>query len=98
MLAHKAVKTSYYWPFMNEDFSRIVQNYDKCQRIVNIMKNPPEQLSSISALSISTQWAEMEALVTITTRNVKNFLWKSIVCRYGIPHAFVTNNSTQFNC
>lgn len=44
------------------------------------------------------KWAEVEALATITAVNVENFLWKSIMCRYGIPHAFVMNNGTQFNC
>lgn len=33
MLAHKAVKTGYYCPFMNEDSARIVQNCDKCQKV-----------------------------------------------------------------
>jgi transposase InsO family protein len=25
-------------------------------------------------------------------------MWKSIVCRYEIPHAFVIDNGKQFNC
>ena len=45
-----------------------------------------------------TKLAEAEVLATITTRNVRNFLWKSVVCRYEIPHAFVTNNGKEFNC
>ena len=45
-----------------------------------------------------TKWAEEEALATITTGNIRNFLWKSIICQYGIPHAFVTNNRKQFDC
>jgi hypothetical protein len=45
-----------------------------------------------------TKWAEVEALASITTWNIRNFLWKSIVCRYSIPHAFIINNEKQFDC
>jgi transposase InsO family protein len=27
-----------------------------------------------------------------------NFLWRSVVCRFGIPHAFVTDSGKQFDC
>jgi hypothetical protein len=37
-----------------------------------------------------TKWAEAEPLVTITTGAIKTFLWKAIVCRFGIPYALVT--------
>jgi hypothetical protein len=45
-----------------------------------------------------TKWAEVEALATITTENVTKFLWSSIICRFSIPHAFVTDNGKQFDC
>jgi transposase InsO family protein len=44
-----------------------------------------------------TKWAEAEALAAITTTNITSFLWKSVVCRFGIPHAFVTDNGKQFD-
>ena len=50
------------------------------------------------AIDYFTKWAEAEALATITTGNKRNFLWKSIICRYGILHAFVTDNGKQFYC
>ena len=37
-------------------------------------------------------------MVNITANSIKRFLWKNVVCRYGIPHAFVTNNGKQFDC
>jgi ribonuclease HI len=52
----------------------------------------------VVAVDYFTKWAEAEALATITTGNIKAFLWKSIVCRYGIPYAFVTDNGKQFDC
>lgn len=45
-----------------------------------------------------TKWAEADALAKITVGDVQSFLWKSVVCRHGIPHTFVTDNSTQFHC
>jgi hypothetical protein len=45
-----------------------------------------------------TKWAETEALAAITTENVIKFLWKSIVCRFRIPYAMVTDNGKQFDC
>ena len=32
---------------------------------------------------------EAEPLANITQQNVKNFVWKNIVCRYGVPKVLV---------
>jgi IS30 family transposase len=45
-----------------------------------------------------TKWAEAEALATITTENVTKFLWSLVICQFGIPHAFVTDNGKHFDC
>jgi len=50
------------------------------------------------AVDYFTKWAEVEAFATITSDNVTNFLWSSVICRFGIPHAFVTDNGKQFDC
>ena len=39
-----------------------------------------------------TKWVEAEPLAKITQQNVKNFVWKSIVCRFGVPRVPVSNN------
>ena len=44
-----------------------------------------------------TKWVEAEPLAKITQQNVKNFVWKSIVCRFGIPRVLVSDNRRQFN-
>jgi hypothetical protein len=41
---------------------------------------------------------EAEALSSITAKCIEKFLWKNVICRYGIPHAFVTDNGKQFDC
>jgi ribonuclease HI len=45
-----------------------------------------------------TKWTEVEPLVSITTTAIQRFLWKNVVCLYGMPHAFVTDNEKQFDC
>jgi ribonuclease HI len=45
-----------------------------------------------------TKWVEAEALSSITAKCIEKFLWKNIICRHGIPHAFVTDNGKQFDC
>ena len=32
-----------------------------------------------------TKWVEVELLASITQQNVKNFVWKNTVCRFGVP-------------
>ena len=44
-----------------------------------------------------TKWVEAEALATITEKNVKSFVWRNIVYRYGIPRVLVSDNGKQFD-
>ena len=44
-----------------------------------------------------TKWAEAEPLATITEKKVRNFVWRSIICRFRIPRALVSDNGNQFD-
>ena len=44
-----------------------------------------------------TKWVEAEPLATITEKNIRSFVWRNIICRYGIPRVLVSNNGKQFN-
>ena len=44
-----------------------------------------------------TKWAEAEPLATITEQNIRNFVWRAIVCRFGILRALVSDNGKQFD-
>ncbi|XP_022880588.1 uncharacterized protein LOC111397850 [Olea europaea var. sylvestris] len=44
-----------------------------------------------------TKWEEAEPLATFTTANVHGFVWKNIICRFGIPRVMVTDNGRQFD-
>ena len=35
---------------------------------------------------------EAEALPTIMKAKIQNFVWKNIICRFGIPQTIISNN------
>ena len=39
-----------------------------------------------------TKWVEAEALATITKARIRSFVWKNIICRFGIPRTIISNN------
>ncbi|GKU89192.1 hypothetical protein SLEP1_g3360 [Rubroshorea leprosula] len=45
-----------------------------------------------------TKWVEARPLSNPTSKKVKDFVFSSIICRYGIPNQIVADNGTQFNC
>ena len=44
-----------------------------------------------------TKWVEAEALATITEKNIRSFVWRNIIRRYGIPKVLVSDNGKQFD-
>nr|KYP31045.1 Pol polyprotein [Cajanus cajan] len=48
------------------------------------------------AIDYFTKWIEACPLAKITTKNIRKFTWKSIICRFGIPHSLITDNGRQF--
>ena len=44
-----------------------------------------------------TKWAEDEPLAIITEQKIRNFVWRAIICRFGIPRALVSDNGKQFD-
>ena len=44
-----------------------------------------------------TKWVEAEPLANITQQNVKNFVWKSILCKFRVLRVLVSDNGRQFD-
>ena len=44
-----------------------------------------------------TKWAEAEALVNIRDLDVKMFLWRNLVTRFGMLDSLISDNGLQFN-
>ena len=44
-----------------------------------------------------TKWVEVEALTNIIEKNIRNFVWRNIICRYSIPRVLILDNGKQFD-
>ena len=55
-LVHKLVQAGYYWPTMKVDVEAYVKAYDECQRFSNIIRQPTEELTPMTALWPFAQW------------------------------------------
>ena len=52
---------------------------------------------AVVAADYFTKWAEAEPLATITAKKIKDFVYRAIVCRYGIPYQLISDNGKQFD-
>ena len=52
---------------------------------------------AIVVVDYFTKWVEAEALASITPTKIKEFIYKNIVCWYGVPHTIIFNNGAQFD-
>ena len=44
-----------------------------------------------------TKWVEVEALANIRDVNVKKFVQRNIVTRFGVPESLISDNGLQFD-
>ena len=44
-----------------------------------------------------TKWVEAEPLANIRDVDVKRFIWKNIVIRFGVPNGLILDNGLQFD-
>ncbi|KAL5573689.1 hypothetical protein UlMin_023286 [Ulmus minor] len=49
------------------------------------------------AIDYYSKWVEAEPLQEITEARTTGFIWRNIICRFGIPHSLVSDNGTQFD-
>ena len=49
------------------------------------------------AIDYFMKWVEAEALASIIEARIHNFVWRNIVCRFGIPRMIISNNGHQFD-
>lgn len=74
------------WPFMQWEIYLI--------RLFKRAKGNKEYL--VVAMDYFTKWIEAEPLSWITEAAIKVFVWKNIICRFGIPHTIISDNGLQF--
>ncbi|KAL0446170.1 UNVERIFIED_CONTAM: hypothetical protein Slati_1744900 [Sesamum latifolium] len=99
MLANKALRAGYFWPTMKQDAIRLVSKCERCQKHSSLIHQPAEPLTTMLSPCFM-QWGmdivEAEPLTRITEGEVMKFIWKNIVCHFGIPKEIISNNGRQF--
>ena len=48
----------------------------------------------VVAIEYFTKWIEAELVAQITTHKIQHFVWKNIVCHFGVPKRLVSDNDT----
>ena len=49
------------------------------------------------ATNYVTKWVDAETLAYIRDVDVKKFVWKNIVIRFGVPQVLILDNGLQFD-
>jgi len=49
------------------------------------------------AVDYFTKWIEAKAVASITIAEVRKFIWRNIITRFGIPRAIIFDNGRQFD-
>ncbi|CAL2230452.1 unnamed protein product [Prunus armeniaca] len=53
---------------------------------------------AVVSVDYFTKWVKSEAFAMITAAKIEHFVWKNIICWFGVPNAIITDNEKQFNC
>ena len=68
---------------------------------LDIMGPFPTALRQLKFLVVDinyfTKWVEAEPLATIMEKSIRSFVWRNVICRYGIPRVLVFDNEKQFD-
>ncbi|KAL0345315.1 UNVERIFIED_CONTAM: hypothetical protein Sradi_4362800 [Sesamum radiatum] len=57
---------------------------------------PGQKKFLLVAIHYFTKWIEAEPLARITKGKVMKFIWKNIICRFGLPRELISDNGRQF--
>ena len=58
---------------------------------------PAQKKLLLAATDYFSKWIEVDAFASIKDRDVTRFIWKNIVCRFGIPRSIISDNGPQFD-
>ena len=66
--------------------------------IVGLLPTTPAQKKLLLvATDYFNKWIEADAFLSIKDKDVTRFIWKNIICRFGIPRSIVYDNRPQFD-
>jgi len=105
-MAVNVLRASYYWPTVQGDCAEYVKKCAKCQEFGPLHHAKQEMLHSLISLWSFAIWG-MDIIGPFASgkgqtkflligvdyfTNVQNFVWQSIVCRFGVPNTIITEN------
>ncbi|GKV28123.1 hypothetical protein SLEP1_g37209 [Rubroshorea leprosula] len=86
-LARKLLRHGYYWPTVVEDAQSYVRKCPTCQFNADDIHMPVDYF---------IKWIKAKPLFTTTERKIEEFLFNSILCKFGIPKWIIADNGPQF--
>ena len=51
----------------------------------------------VTAINYFTKWVEVKPLAVILEAKIQHFVWKNLVCQFGIPQVIISDNGRQFD-
>ncbi|KAL0440564.1 UNVERIFIED_CONTAM: hypothetical protein Slati_2539400 [Sesamum latifolium] len=57
---------------------------------------PGQKKFLLIAIDYFINWVEAEPLARITEGEIMKFIWKNIICRFGLPRELISDNGRQF--
>ena len=84
-----------------QDLLSISSPWPFAQWGIDIMGPLPTTLAQkkllLVAIDYFSKWIEADAYASIKDRDVTRFIWKNIVCLFGIPRSIISDNGPQFD-
>jgi len=69
---------------------------------INILRPFPHAIRQLKFLIVVveyfTKWIEAEPVAIIIGNKIRDFIWKNIVCMFGVSRRLILDNGTQFVC
>ncbi|XP_057775328.1 uncharacterized protein LOC130994298 [Salvia miltiorrhiza] len=57
---------------------------------------PGQKVYMLAVTDYFSKWIEAESFHQVRDKEVKGFIWKNMICRYGVPKEIVMDNGFQF--
>ncbi|GKU93201.1 hypothetical protein SLEP1_g6811 [Rubroshorea leprosula] len=85
-----------------EELTNLVASWPFAQRGLDLLGPFMKGVGGVTHLIVRVdyfmKWVKAWPLSSLTSRKVEDFIFNSIICRYGISNQIITDNGTQFNC
>ena len=64
--------------------------------VSKLLVAPRQQVYMLAVTNYFTKWIKAKAFHQVYNREVKNFIWKNVICRFGVLKEIMTDNGSQF--